>query len=470
VAVAALETAASTPLPATIYSFDIHPSQVVPGEPITLSWRAIAERVLINKLDYRGRLVEPACTVPLSGTLVITDYHQQGNRTGFMLSACSRGSCESATVSTELICMNEWFFSYPPPELTPTPGAPEPTSLPIDAPEIVSFSVSPRPVDPTGAVTLVWHVRGASSVTIQWLDKQMEHVIHSRLPLSGSLSVALAQVTFTDGDKVQFSLSVHDADGRLMFDQNGNAIASILRLPLLTDMTIDSFSASPDPVERGGTVSLAWNAPNADSVGITRLSPERTFLPTEAPGLPASGSIGLQVPEDYATSITYHLGARDANGVMLGRYVTVGVICPYEEYLALNCPLTREYVMAAYEAFEGGRMVWRADTREIHVLYNDGSYETYEDTWNEGEPIGIEETPPQGLLSPTRGFGELWANQPGIRDRLGWATAGEIGYTTLIETARTSFGRYPATDTFLTLPDNRVVQLSGRFPNWGTSQ
>jgi hypothetical protein len=117
-----LESLTSTPLPATIHSFDIYPPQVAAGDPITLSWSAIGERTLINKLDYKGRLLEPAYTVPLSGTLVITDYHQQGSRVGFMFSACSGGLCDNATISAEVICAHEWFFSFPPPDCPAAPG------------------------------------------------------------------------------------------------------------------------------------------------------------------------------------------------------------------------------------------------------------------------------------------------------------------------------------------------------------
>ncbi len=270
-------------------------------------------------------------------------------------------------------------------------------------------------------ITLSWNVRGASSVTVQWADKNMDDVIHSSLPLFGSLSVALSGVKFSGGDQVQFFVSANDANGQLMFDEKGQAIAKTLSVPLKTDMTITSFTASPDPVERGGTVTLTWNASNATSVGITRVSPEGIFLASEALNLPANGSIALPVPEEYVTSITYYLGARDANGVTRGAYLTVGVICRYEDHIAIKCPLTHDYVWAAYEPFEGGHMVWRSDTRQIYVLYDDATYETYEDTWNEGDPIDIEGTPPPGLSSPVRGFGKLWASQPGVREKLGWA-------------------------------------------------
>jgi hypothetical protein len=228
-----------------------------------------------------------------------------------------------------------------------------------------------------------------------------------------------------------------------------------------------SFTASPDPVGRGGAVTLSWNAPRATSVGITRLSEEGdVFLETEALGLPASGSIALQVPDDYVEFVKYYLGARDANGVLHRAYVTVGVICRYDAYIAPRCPLTQATIWAAYEPFERGHMVWRSDTREIYLLYGDGSYETYEDTWLEGDSVDIPGSPPPGLHAPVRGFGNLYAHQPRVRAGLGWATALEAGYTMHVEIIRGGSGRYPGTSVYFTLPDNHVVNLYPFTSTW----
>jgi len=347
--------------------------------------------------------------------------------------------------------------------IPPSTAMPQPTSVPGGPPRILSFSASPSPADPTGTITLSWSVRGASSVTVQWTDKSMNDVTHSQLPLSGSLSVALSGVKFFGGHQALFTVSANDANDQLMVDENNRPVASQLSVPLRTDMKIVSFTASPDPVERGGTVTLTWDVRNPSHVSITRLSPADIFLleNVEASDIAASGSMALSLPDEYVTAVTYYLGASDANGVILGTYVTVGIICPYDEYIASECPLTQDYVPAAYEPFEGGHMVWRGDTREIYVLYDNDSYETYQDTWSEGEPISIEETPPQGLLPPVRGFGKLWTSQPSVRDRLGWATAEEIGYSMLIETVRV--GRHGLTGIYFRLPDNRVVYLH-EFP------
>lgn len=355
----------------------------------------------------------------------------------------------------------------PEPTHTETAG---PTLLPTateQPPPIEVFTVSPSPADPTRLVTLVWKVPGADSVSIQWLDKRTETGSRSGLSPVGSMEVDPSAIKFSEGDLLRFSIYAFDAAGEILLREDGELVAETVEIPIYTELEIASFSAGPDPIERSGQVTLSWSAPNAVSVGITRLSEEGDiFLATEALDLPAQGSIALQVPDNYVTQVIYYLGARDANGVLRKAFVTVGIRCPYADYLAPQCPLTRETIWAAYEPFEHGHMVWRSDRREIWVLYDGGYYEAYDDTYQEGQPSDIEEVPPQGLFAPVRGFGKVWATLPWVRARLGWATGPESGYDMLIETRRVGYGRYPGTVYYFRLPDDKVVQLTVSWSQW----
>lgn len=79
-------------------------------------------------------------------------------------------------------------------------------------------------------------------------------------------------------------------------------------------------------------------------------------------------------------------------------------------------------------------MIWRGDTRMIYVLYNDGSWGGFEDTWTPDEPERDQNIqPPPGREQPVRGFGKVWREQPGVRDRLGWALQAEAGYTSPVQ-------------------------------------
>ena len=90
----------------------------------------------------------------------------------------------------------------------------------------------------------------------------------------------------------------------------------------------------------------------------------------------------------------------------------------------------------AVQSFEHGKMVW-VDTapspqyyplynwqKAIYVLFDDGTYALYQDTWDSSQPANSGLKPPAGLYEPNRGFDKVWLNATGakVRERLGWAT------------------------------------------------
>ncbi|HNS50962.1 MAG TPA: hypothetical protein PKO09_07245 [Anaerolineae bacterium] len=107
----------------------------------------------------------------------------------------------------------------------------------------------------------------------------------------------------------------------------------------------------------------------------------------------------------------------------------------YEQQL--GCPLTPEpaIVQDAEQAFDRGRMLWRADTRKIYVLYAggtlDGTFFAFDDTWEEGDPVySCAGEPPAGRVKPWRGFGKIWCQLGGPSSAaLGWALEEEKGFS-----------------------------------------
>lgn len=72
------------------------------------------------------------------------------------------------------------------------------------------------------------------------------------------------------------------------------------------------------------------------------------------------------------------------------------------------------------------------ETRQILVLFDDGTWTYFSDQWQEGMPeLSCEASPPPGLWQPIRGFGLVWCREPGLRDRLGWALGSEIAFESL---------------------------------------
>jgi hypothetical protein len=102
----------------------------------------------------------------------------------------------------------------------------------------------------------------------------------------------------------------------------------------------------------------------------------------------------------------------------------------------LGCPTTiYEYVPAAVQTFEHGRMVWvdlGDDGKHIYVVKPelqpgyDRSYARYDDPWQEGDPEELGVEAPEGMYAPKRGFGQIWWRHYRRGPvQLGWATEPE---------------------------------------------
>jgi hypothetical protein len=69
--------------------------------------------------------------------------------------------------------------------------------------------------------------------------------------------------------------------------------------------------------------------------------------------------------------------------------------------------------------------------------------------------------PPPRLYQPVRGFGLLWREEPGVRERLGWAVDREEGYQTALQ--RTSHRYW---DLYIRALDGGVWKLGPNGSSW----
>lgn len=93
----------------------------------------------------------------------------------------------------------------------------------------------------------------------------------------------------------------------------------------------------------------------------------------------------------------------------------------------LGCPTAAESVLwTAYEPFERGWMLWRKDNDLIYTFLDAGGYRTFQLPANQPRrEISCPEAQAQG--DPRWGFGQVWCENPDIRQQIGNALASEAG-------------------------------------------
>ncbi len=141
---------------------------------------------------------------------------------------------------------------------------------------------------------------------------------------------------------------------------------------------------------------------------------------TPGPGTTATPGASTPIPACSSTPVSGFGKLWNGNPV-----VRNGLGCPEESESAI--------LAATQQHFQGGYMFWREDTHVILVFLNGasdgGTWVSYTDTWRESDPTPVPSTPPQGYYEPVRGFGKVWHADPGLRQRLGWATDQEAAIT-----------------------------------------
>jgi hypothetical protein len=191
----------------------------------------------------------------------------------------------------------------------------------------------------------------------------------------------------------------------------------------LDDITGEPYASRKIAFDAIKFVSTDGPVPTATRTSVgptaTPVSPTATpVAPTATPVMPTATPVApTPTPTLPACSITPILGF----GQIWTTHPTVRN--------RLGCPVELELnTWSAEEKFTGGFMFWRGDLRLIYSLYNDGTWQSFVDTWVEGQmEWDTTIVPPAGYYQPKRGFGKVWREQPGVRQKLSWATTEERG-------------------------------------------
>jgi hypothetical protein len=235
-----------------------------------------------------------------------------------------------------------------------------------------------------------------------------------------------------------------------------------------TKPMISYFRATAADADPGDTVRLEWSAGQALTVTLWHL------MPTGQLGqwwdVSPIGSFEYVINPQEKNSAVFALfaGAEEDRSEMATATITLRCMDSWFFGNAPDiCPAGPALSSAgAVQWFEGGLMIWAAEEDQIYALFDDDSspgWNRYIDRWNDGEP---EDDPaistPDGLFQPIRGFGLVWRQEPGVRDRLGWAINEESGFETVVQ--RTSYAKY--NETFILAQDGGIWRLLPERSAW----
>jgi hypothetical protein len=316
-----------------------------------------------------------------------------------------------------------------------------PTALSLEGPSVgedgvpYTFTASVTPTTATLPLTYTWRATGHP-------------------PITHTLATYTDAVAFSWGITGTYTVSVTAANGggsaaasrRIAINPEFRAYLPLVLRAYPPGPQILTFHAGVDIANPGQTILLQWESYGGTGATLYHLLPTGqfgSFWPVEP-----TGSMTYTIESDRRNWDGFQLYVYDDEGRSASATLNLPLTCPDTWFFTPApeiCPAgPAVYTGGAEQHFEQGVMLWVEAEDRIYVLYDDGgvtAWQAFEDAWEPGDPIedpGID--PPPGYYEPIRGFGLVWREQPGVRDRLGWAAEPEQGYTTAIQ--HTSHWKY----------------------------
>ncbi len=213
-------------------------------------------------------------------------------------------------------------------------------------------------------------------------------------------------------------------------DANDEAIAEDANTPTPSPIPTDGPTVTPsstitDTPTRTPTATVTETIePQAVSF-LAELALQVTIvLPTDRPPMTNTPGVPFTLPVACPFAPAGVFGGVVRDNPTLNNLVG----CPLGEP-----PNTIGY-SGALQTFERGTMIWLStQPGTIYVLYNDGRMARYTDTFNEAvDAESGGDAAPAGLITPIRGFGKVWRDNPDVRNGLGWASGTETPYSVTV--------------------------------------
>jgi hypothetical protein len=192
-------------------------------------------------------------------------------------------------------------------------------------------------------------------------------------------------------------------------------------------------------------VTATFNLPNGRAVKVSRGTWQYTnpiqVVMTPTPNMGCSRTGGGTLPVCAPTVAPTQITPAPSAMPDLGCSRTGGGTLPMCPAVTLESTGPVVETQAAFQWYDGGFMIWRADTEEVLVFpyqtnivqrYPLGIYSSLPDN-----PVADE--PPQYGIKPINAFGRVWGNFPTVRSALQWGSSIELSYTLKIAPVGESF-------------------------------
>ena len=364
----------------------------------------------------------------------------------------------------------------------PTPAfgsSPTPESAGVAQPVIVVSNNG----DQGGEVRPTWtplptQTSAACQLPIGWITYRVEagNSLSFIAKWSGSTVEELARVNcIADPTRIEVGQLLY-VPREISPTQTPETTETPIPTPTLTpaptsSMSIDFFFIEPTMPKSNSEITIRWQVSGDGEFLLSwTQSGVQEILQQGEQG---EYTLTHQLP-DIPHTTPFVLSVIDLNGNTAEQLIELDIACPYEYFvedlaeLENSCPWGDPTIEeGSWQKFENGFMVMH-ETRNgnsvIAVFGEDGELlDLTGDLWNGEEVVWLVE-PPAGLIQPTESFGAIWINDDAIRTKLGWATDAAVEYeATSQQVDVRGWKDIVIGDTYLMLPDGRIVRYTARF-------
>jgi hypothetical protein len=232
--------------------------------------------------------------------------------------------------------------------------------------------------------------------------------------------------------------------------------------------SIAYFRSDVTEADPGDTVTIQWKATDATEAVLYHLMPTGQLGSFWEVSL--EGTFEYEIDPKERNHTDFMLFVSDDQAQTVQATLSIKLRCPDTWFFTPapeGCPAGPAVVSSGAEQhFEHGTMIWVQSQGLIYTLFDDEQsprWKIYVDEWESGDPESDPSlTPPSGLYQPVRGFGKAWREQPGVRERLGWATDAEAAFTTAVQyTSRPKYN-----DTYVRALSGGVWRLLPESSGW----